>query len=200
MKPVSLLALMAIICTVYSCSSAKGKKVVVMSSGKMQVDSKDYKTILFEPGTQHNDLELTLSSDDKIIIVKSNGSEKKYDIPDDALYLLNLKSDTMIGNLVNYGSSGVPASISGEQLEHIIDSTKQLLSGNNADDKKTFFLPPNTIKKISDNINAQLLSPYKGIPYKVDVDKNGNPPEMYKFFTNKQKRESLDELQERLKK
>ena len=52
MKPVSLLALMAIICTVYSCSSAKGKKVVVMSSGKMQVDSKDYKTILFEPGTQ----------------------------------------------------------------------------------------------------------------------------------------------------
>jgi len=70
---------------------------------------------------------------------------------------------------------------------------------NASDEKKTFFLPPNAIKKISTNVNAQLLSPFKNIPYEVTADENGNAPEMYKFFTNKQKREALKELIDRLR-
>ena len=182
-----------------ACSSSGGKKVIVMSSGKMQLGS-DGKTISFEPGNQHNDLEIKLSSNDKTVTVKSPDGEKTYDIPEEGLYLLNLKSDTLIGNLVNYGSSGVPASITSEELQHIIDSTQQLLAGQNAsDEKKTFFLVPNSVKKISASLDAQLLSPYQNIPYEVKVDDKGNAPEMYKFFTNSQKRESLDELLERLR-
>lgn len=200
MKVFALIAVFVITVFATSCSSGGGKKVVVMSSGKMQLDSKDNKTIIFEPGTQHNDLELTLGADDKSVTVKSPSGDKTYDIPDNALYVLNLKSDTIIGNLVNYGSSGIPSSITTEELQRIIDSTQQLLVGANAsDEKKTYFLVPNSIKKISANLSAQVLSPYKNIPYKVEVDKDGNAPETYKFFTNKQKRESLNELLERMK-
>lgn len=201
MKLFALIAVCSVTLAVTSCSSGGGKKVVIMSSGKMHVDEKDHKTIVFEPGNQHNDLELTLGADDKTVLVKTSSGEKTYDIPENALYLLNLKSDTVIGNIVNYGSSGIPASISSEALQHMIDSTQQLLVGANAsDEKKTFFLVPNSIKKISTNLNATILSPYKGIPYEVKVDDKGNAPEMYKFFTNKQKREALNELLERLKK
>jgi hypothetical protein len=104
----------------------------------------------------------------------------------------------LIGNLVNFGSSGVPASISGEQLQHIVDSTKQLINGENVDNVKTFFIVPNSVKKLTTNLNAQLLNPYKNIPYKVEADKEGKAPEIYKFSTNKQKRESLEELMQRM--
>jgi hypothetical protein len=201
MKLVSFLTLLMGILLLSACSSGGGKKVIVMSSGKINVDSKDPKVVHFEPGTQHNELELTVGTDDKAVTVKSANGDKTYDIPDDGLYLLNLKSDTLIGSIVNYGASGVPPSITGDQLQHIIDSTKLLLTGQNvSDEKKTYFMLPNSVKKITTNLNAQFLNPYKGIPYKVELDKDGNAPEMYKFSTVKQKRESLEELLQRMAK
>jgi hypothetical protein len=180
-----------------ACTNKIDKKVVVMSSGKIQVDQ-NAKTITFEPGTQHNEGELSLGPDDKSVTVKSSAGDKTYEVTGDGLYLLNLKSDTLIGNLVNFGESGVPASITGEQLQHIVDSTKQLINGENADDKKTFFIVPNSVKKLTTNLNAQLINPFKNIPYKVEADKDGKAPEIYKFSTNKQKRESLEELMQRM--
>lgn len=184
-----------------ACSPGVQKKVVVMSSGKIQVDN-NTKTITLEPGTQHNEAELTLSGKDNTVTVKGiPAGDKSFDVPENGLYLLNLKTDTLVGNIVNFGSSGVPTSITTEQLEHIIDSTQQLIDGKNASDaNKTYFIVPNTIKKITTNMNAQLLNPYKNIPYKVEVDKDGKAPEIYKFYTDKQKRESLNELIERMNK
>jgi hypothetical protein len=197
----SFLLVMGVVLFAACSSGGSGKKVIVMSSGKMNVDTKDPKVINFEPGTQHNELEIMIGSGDKAITVKSAAGDKTYDVPDDGLYLLNLKVDTLIGSLVNYGAQGVPASITGDQLQHIIDSTKLLLAGQNvSDEKKTYFILPGTVKKITTNLNAQFLSPFKGIPYKVEVDKDGNAPEMYKFSTVKQKRESLEELLQRMAK
>jgi hypothetical protein len=180
-----------------ACTNKLDKKIVVMSSGKIQVDQ-NAKTITFEPGTQHNEGELSLGPDDKSVTVKSTAGDKTFELPENGLYILNLKSDTLIGNLVNFGSSGVPASISSEQLQHIVDSTQKLINGENTDDKKTFFIVPNSVKKLSTNLNAQLVNPYKNIPYKVEADKEGKAPEIYKFSTNKQKRESLEELKQRM--
>lgn len=183
-----------------ACSPGIEKKVVIMSSGKIQVDN-NTKTITLEPGTQHNEAELSLSAKDNAITVKSSNGDKTYDLPENGLYLLNLKTDTLIGNMVNFGSAGVPTSISTEQLEHIIDSTQQLINGQNASDEhKTYYLVPKTIKKLTTNINAQVINPYKNIPYKVEADKDGKAPEIYKLFTVKQKRESLNELIERMNK
>lgn len=197
----SLIAVCMIAFFAVACSSGGdgGKKLVVMSSGKMKAAGK---TINFEPGGQHNELTLDFKDSEKVTVtVKSNGGDKTFDLPDNGIYLLNLKSDTMIGSQVNFGSGGMPTSISTEQLQHIIDSTHQLIMGQNAsDEKRTYFLAPGNIKKISANLSARLLGPYNAIPYKVDADKDGKAPEIYKFFTNKQKREALDELIQRLNK
>jgi len=189
----------AVICFA-ACSPGVQKKVKIFSSGKIQVDEAT-KTVTLTPGTQHNEADLTLTDKDKAITVKSEAGDQSYEVPDAGVYLLNLKTDTLIGNLVNFGNGGSTTSITTEQLEHIIDSTQQLINGQNASDaNKTYFIVPKTIKKLTTNINAQLINPYNNIPYKVEADKDGKAPEIYKFFTAKQKRESLNELLERMKK
>lgn len=198
MKCTFFSTMLAVICFA-ACSPGVVKKVKIMSSGKMQVDEAT-KTVTLTPGTQHNEAEFTLSDKDKGVTVKSPEGSNTFEVPDAGLYLLNLKTDTLIGNIVNFGEAGAPKSISSEQLEHIIDSTQQLINGQNASDGKTYFIVPKTIKKISANSNAQLINPYNNIPYKVEVDKDGKAPEIYKFFTANQKRESLNELLERMKK
>jgi hypothetical protein len=199
MKCTLFSTMFAVICFA-ACSPGVEKKVKVMSSGKIQVDEAT-KTITLTPGNQHNEAELILSEKDKAITVKSAEGDNSFEVPEAGLYILNLKTDTLIGNLVNFGNGGAPSSISTEQLEHIIDSTQQLINGQNAsDEKKTYFIVPKTIKKLTTNLNAQLINPYKNIPYKVEADKDGKAPEIYKFFTAMQKRESLNELIERMKK
>jgi hypothetical protein len=199
MKCTLFSTMFAVICFA-ACSPGVEKKVKVMSSGKIQVDEAT-KTITLTPGNQHNEAEFTLTEKDKAITVKSPEGDNSFEVPEAGLYILNLKTDTLIGNLVNFGNGGSPTSISTEQLEHIIDSTQQLINGQNAsDEKKTYFIVPKTIKKLTTNLNAQLINPYKNIPYKVEADKDGKAPEIYKFFTAMQKRESLNELIERMKK
>lgn len=192
--PVILMASLA------ACSGG-GKKVLVMSSGKITV-SEDQKNITLDPGTTHNEKEIVLNGSGKeTLTVKSPGRNKTYDVNESGEYLLNLKTDTMVGSIVRYGSSGMATNLSNEQVDHIIDSTQQLLLGQNASDaNKTYFVAPFTIKKITASEDAKIIGPYNGIPASIDVDKSGKGPEMYKFFTNKQKRETLDDLTRQRKK
>jgi lipopolysaccharide export LptBFGC system permease protein LptF len=198
-KLIAFLPLIALLLNACSDGADGGKKLVVISSGKFTTDKY---TIAFEPGNQHNEQELIFKEKEKItILVKSADGEKSYDLPEDGTWLLNLKKDTVVGGLVNYGDKGTPGSISAEELNRIIDSTKQLMVGENTSfEKKNFNIPPNTIKKISNDIRAIILSPYKLIPSKIELDKDGKAPEYYKFFTNSQKREALDEMLKRLTK
>ncbi|NII24697.1 hypothetical protein HB364_06395 [Pseudoflavitalea sp. X16] len=205
MKLFSILTVCLAIVFFTACSgggSKAGKTLVVMSSGKMQIDKTKPETIGFEPGNQHNEEILTYSGDAKVTVtVKSPTGDKTYELPENGIYLLNLKKDTLIGGIVNFGNAGMPTSISTEQLEHIIDSTQKLMLGQNASDaNKTYFLAPGSVKKVSANESARILGPYNAIPYKVEADKDGNAPEFYKFFTNAQKRESLGDLIKRLHK
>jgi hypothetical protein len=204
MKSISFLTAIAVILLASACSSGGsngGKKVVVWSSGNMVSDPANKTTITFEPGNRHNELELTLTGSDKSITVKSPSGDKTYEIPDNATYLLNLKADTIIGSYVNFGAGQGATKLDAETLDRMIDSTKKLMTGEGASEaNRSYNLPPNSIKKISTNLNAHLLSPYKLIPYEVTPDEKGNPPEYYKFFTNKDKREALKELIDRLSK
>jgi hypothetical protein len=133
--------------------------------------------------------------------VKTPDGTKTFDVPDDGSYVLSLKVDTLTGGIVNYGTAGRPASMSTEQYDHMVDSTQQLVEGKNASDaSKTFFILPSSIKKISSSTSVKVIGPYKGIPYSLEPDDNGKIPEVYKFFTNKQQRESLDDLRKRMTK
>ena len=174
------------------------KKVVIMSNGKLTIDESKQK-IKQDPSLSHVEETLEFTTDKVKLEVESSYGKKEFDIADDGTYILNIKADTLVGSLVNYSASPKATSITREELERIIDSTRQLLEGRNAsDEKKTYFIIPNTIKKISTNIDVVILGPYKLIPQKVDVDASGNAKEVYKFFTNKDKRETLNDMLKRM--
>ena len=182
--------------------SGSGKKIVVMASGKLTIDANDQKILKLDPGTTHTEKEIILTGGDKeTITVQSASGNKTYDVNESGCYLLNLKPDTLVGGVVNYGVGNKASNLTGEDVDHIIDSTQKLMMGQNAsDDKKTYFILPFTIKKISSNIDARIVGPYNGIPGSVDAGSSGKMPEVYKMFTNKLKREAVDALiQERKK-
>ena len=185
----------ALLLSLLAACSGGSKKVTVMASGKISL-SDDQKTVTLTPGTTHNEKDISLTGGDKeTLTVKSPDGTKTFDVPDNGYYLLNLKTDTLIGGIVRYGSTGMATNLSNEQVDNIIDSTQKLMAGQNASDaNQTYFIVPLTIKKITGSESAKLIGPYNGIPSSIDVDKSGKGPEMYKFFTNKQKRESLEDL------
>ncbi|MDE3247075.1 MAG: hypothetical protein KGO82_00355 [Bacteroidota bacterium] len=196
MKNISQLVLLPLaVCFVVGCGAKQTKKVIVMASGSISASGN---TIELDPSLTHNEKELIFEDAKLNLSVKSKGGESKnFELTDNGIYVLNLQTDTLIGGLVNYGSVGVPGSITAEQLDHIIDSTEQLMTGAGASDaKSTFFIPPFTIKKLSSKDNARVIGSFKGIPYKVDVDETGKTPDVIKFFSNKQKRETLKDLME----
>ena len=172
-----------------------------MANGKMTMDETKQK-IKLDPGNTHTEQEVEFASGDKVTLnVESPNGVKTFDVNEGGVYLLNLKVDTLVGGIVNYSSESRTTSISGEELERMIDSTRQLVEGKNASDaKKTYFIVPWNIKKISNDANVRIIGPYKGIPYKVEADGSGKAIEIYKFFTNKQKRETLDDLLKRFNK
>ena len=197
MKKIRLLPLLCIAFIFASCSGGGNteKKVVIMASGKLTVTDKN---IELDPSLTHNEQTLFFKEDKLTLTVKSTaGTSKTFDLTDNGVYLLNLQTDTLIGGIVNYGAAGMPGSISAEQLDHIIDSTQQLMQGTNANDAKgTYFITPFSIKKVSAKGNTKVIGSFKGIPYKNEVDSDGNLPDVIKFFSVKQKRETLKDLME----
>jgi hypothetical protein len=194
MKLIQLLSIISIATFFAACGSGGAqKRIIVMASGKLTVNEKN---IQIDPGFSHNEQELVFKEDKVLLQVESTeGKKQNFDVTENGVYVLNLQRDTLIGGIVNYGNTGVPGSITKEALDKMIDSTKQLMAGQNVSDAaKTYFLPPFTIKKITETSTARLVGSANGIPYKVEADANGKTQEVYKFFTNKQKRETLDDL------
>ncbi|MGB8193333.1 MAG: hypothetical protein WCF67_15490 [Chitinophagaceae bacterium] len=204
MKNILSFASFAMIVLLTACSGGSGgiRKVIVMANGKMQVDPNTHK-ITLDPSNTHTEQEIMLeSSNGKASFeVETTGKGKQnFDVNEDGVYLLNLKVDTLVGGIVNYSETGRAASISGEQLERMVDSTRQLIEGKNVSDaKKTYFIIPWNIKRITADANARIIGPYNLIPRAVDVDDKGKAAEIYKFYTNKQKREELSEFMNRFK-
>ena len=198
MKKLFLIAICFIAIGFVACSGGGNKaekKVVVMASGKLTVTDK---TIEIDPSLTHNEQEVIFTDDKLTLTVKSTaGNSKTFDLTENGTYLLNLQTDTLIGGIVNYGSAGMPGSISAEEMDHIIDSTQQLMKGENTNDTKgPYFILPFNIKKISPKSNTKVVGSFKGIPYKNEEDANGNLPDVIKFFSVKQKRETLKDLME----
>jgi hypothetical protein len=195
MKNTRIILLCSLSIILNSCTSGGEKKVVIIASGKFSVEGK---TIKLEPSLSHNEQEIVFKEDKMTLSLQStDGNNKSFDLPANGIYLLNLQTDTLIGGIVAYGTEGMPGSITVEQLDRIIDSTKQLMLGANASDaNKTYFLPPFTIKKVSDQQTTKVIGPFKGIPYKLEPDNSGKIPDVIKFFSNKQKRQTLNDLME----
>ena len=196
MKNIFSIAAYTLLIFFTACSggaSNNEKRVVVMASGKLTVTDK---TIELDPSMSHNEQDLIFKDDKLTLTVKSTaGTSKTFDLTENGVYVLNLQTDTLTGGLVNYGATGRAGSITAEQRDKIIDSTEQLLLGKNASDANgTYFLPPLTIKKVSTKTNTKIIGSFKGIPYSNSPDETGAVPDVIKFSTNKDKRQTLKEL------
>ncbi|MEO5999314.1 MAG: hypothetical protein ABIN89_21150 [Chitinophagaceae bacterium] len=184
-----------LIVAAFTACSGAGKKVLIMASGKITVDKTEQKNIKLEPGNTHTEKELILTGDKETLTVQNGGSSKTYEVNEPGNYVLNLKPDTLVGGQVKYGTGNRTSNLTGEDVDLIIDSTQKLIAGQNASDEtKTYFILPFTLKKISANSESRIVGPYNGIPGSVDAGSSGKAPELYKLFTNKQKREALNAL------
>ena len=168
-----------------SACSGKEKKVLVMSSGDMQISGN---TINLKPGTRHH--EETFKPEGDSITVVSPAGTKGFSVKDAGYYVLNLKNDTIAGAYQRVGTDNSQIVISRENLKTRIDSLVQLMKGTNVSAAaKNYNLPPNTIAKITDNVNAEIIGPYLSMPRSFDPS---TQHEVYKFYTNRELMEIVE--------
>lgn len=199
MNRLSSAMLFLLIIALASCSPKETKKVVIMASGQLTVNKNNIK---LDPGTQHSEQTVSFSGDDRVVLnIQTPEGTDTIGIDENGLHVLNLKmQDTLVGGIVKYGEASSRTRVSDEELAHLIDSTRRLILGMGANDKdKTYFILPNTVKKISTDLSSIIVGPFQGIPYELDKKNDGKLPEVYKFYTNKQQRESLLSLFKRMK-
>ena len=84
--------------------------------------------------------------------------------------------------------------MSQEELKHDIDSLQHLVTGQNASAaSRAFFIPPNTATKITANTDATIIGPFHQM---TSIEQKGNEaPEVYRFYSVKEVRETIDKLQ-----
>lgn len=181
------LALPALMLFLIACSG-EDKQVLIMSSGTIKVSGN---TITVEPSTRHNEQKISVS-EDKLNIVSPDGNSEVAVNNGGGLYILNLKTDTLIGSYQHIGEQGESVKITQEDLRMRIDSLQQLTKGTNVNsEKRNFFIPPRQISKISANGQAQVVGPYLKMPASFE---SGKEHEVYKFYTNKEVYEIIDKL------
>ena len=178
MKKQLILFLSVISFFLYSCGGG-GKKVVVMVSGSIKADGDN---ITLSPGTTHNEQTITPSGDK--ITVNSPSGNKEFDVKDAGLYLLNLKKDTLAGSYQKTGTDNSQIVITEENLWQRVDSLTLLMKGQGVSEaKRNYSIPPMSIAKITKNVDAEIIGPYRKLPGSLDPSKEH---EVYKFFTNRE--------------
>jgi len=180
---------------VFTACSNNQKKILVITKGKAVID-KDAKTITAtENANNQEEQTIEYNTADKITLqVKSQAGEKAIDISENGYYVLNAKPDTIIGSYQSYSAPKTTTTvISQDQIKHSIDSLQQLLAGNASAANRNFYLPPNSAVKITDNMDAYIITPFHQV---TSIAQEGDKaPEVYRFYTIKDVREFLSKLQ-----
>jgi hypothetical protein len=186
-----LLGLIAIT-TLTACSHHKKILVYATSDSDIKVDETQ-KNITVAGGTAHHEKELDFSGGDPVTLNIDLPSGKfTLQATDDGLYIVNLKSDTVVGSYQHVGADNGETKISQDALKQKIDSLQKLVMGQNISEAgKNYFIAPNKIVKITSEAKAKVFGPYVTIPGDFDA---GTAPEIYKFYTNKEVREIIANL------
>lgn len=173
-----------------SCSGA-GKKVLIMASGKVTMQGN---TVTLEPGTSHTEVTYEPSGDNISIVAPSGNKEVAVKEP--GLYILNLKTDTIVGSYQEVGTDNSQKVISQDDLWNRVDSLTKLMSGQNVSAaSRNYNIPPMQISRITANTDAEIIGPYRKIPGSFDPSKKH---EVYKFSTNKEIQETIDNVKKKL--
>jgi hypothetical protein len=177
-------------------TACHSKKIVVYANSDVAINE-DAKTITQKDNEGHVDKEVEFKTGDKVElkVQQKDGSTSNIEIPEDGYYIVNVKAkDTIIGGYQKYSTQEeANRMITQEELKHNIDSLQQMIEGKNTTSaNRTFFLPPNTAAKITDNTDATIVGPYHRM---TSIEQQGNKePEVYRFYSVKEVRETIDKL------
>jgi hypothetical protein len=176
-----------------ACSTPSNKRVLVLGRGKLIVKENN---ISMNDGSGYAEETVDVMGDKAVTYnVTTPSGKTTLTIPEErGFYIINLKTDTVVGSQQilgkNISSNRV---ISQEELKGNIDSLTRLTMGQNVSAANhNYFILPNQVVKVSDNMDAKVFGPFTKIPATLDADKNGNAPEIYKFYTNTEMRQLIN--------
>lgn len=179
----------------FSLGSCKGhlKKVIVYANSDIQVDNTKTNITVGEGSPQHEqELDYTGSGPVTLNVTTSSG-KITLDVPDDGLYIANLKtSDTLIGSYVHTGAGEAESRISQDVLKEKLDSLEKLVRNENVSAaNRNFFILPNHIARLTPVAEAKAFGPFTPIPAAFDA---GSVPEIYKFYSMNEMHETINKL------
>jgi archaellum component FlaF (FlaF/FlaG flagellin family) len=168
------------------------KKIIVMSKGPAEVNA-DAKTISAKDGAGQTEKEVVLSDGQSSFKISSPAGEATVDLPENGLYIINVKTDTIIGSYQKYSDPASQGTISQERLKQKLDSLQLLAEGKNVSAaNRNFYILPNHSVRISDNIQSIVVGPYHQMTSAEKVD--GKDPEVYRFYSIKEVRVMIEKL------
>jgi len=169
------------------------KKVLVLTHDNPSINE-DAGTVDCKTTRGHVEKELDFKGSS--LKVSTAAGDATLSIPDKGYYIANLKNnDTIIGSYQHFSAQGAAQKvITQDDLKKKIDSLIQLSQGKNVSDaNRNYFIPPNTVAKITSNPDAFIVAPYHqmtSIPQQGDKE-----PEVYQFYTINEVREMIANLQ-----
>jgi hypothetical protein len=188
-------ALLAVVLTFTACKG-HDKKILVYASSNVQTDNTKM-NITVTDGTTHHEQELDFPGSDPVTLnIQSPQGKLALNATEDGLYIANLKNDTVIGSYQHVGSDNA-AKITQDALKQKLDSLQKLLLGQNVSDaNRNYFILPGKIVKITSQTQARVFGPFTTIPGSFDA---GSVPEIYKFYSIKEVREIVGNMQKMTK-
>jgi len=183
-----------LITVVLGFTACKGhdKKIMVYASSDIQTDNTKT-NITVTDGSTHHEQELDFPGSDPVTLnVQSPQGKFALNATEDGLYVANLKNDTVIGSYQHVGAEN-GGKITQDALKQKLDSLQKLVAGQNISDANhNYFIAPGKIVKISKETQAKVFGPFTTIPGAFDA---GSVPEIYKFYSIKELREIIVNLE-----
>jgi len=169
------------------------KKIMVYANSDIQVDNTKQHITVTDGGPHHEE-ELDFVTGDPVTVdVQSPSGKQSLNITDDGLYILNLKPDTVVGSKQHVGAEGGESRITQDILTQKLDSLKKLVMDQNVSDaNQNYFIVPGKIVKVSTETTAKIFGPFHPVPGGFDA---GSVPAIYKFYSIKEMREIIANLQ-----
>jgi hypothetical protein len=187
MKNGLLIALIVLAFT--ACSN---KKLVVMSKGAAKINA-EAGTIQSTDGAGHEQNAVLTGT--KQWTIESPAGKGSFELAEKGLYVVNAKNDTIIGSYQNYVSADKAGQVvSQEVVTQKLDSLRLLVEGKNISAaNRNFYILPNQAALVTPNLDAEIVGPYHKMT--SAASKNGEAPEVYRFYSIREIRETIGKLE-----
>jgi hypothetical protein len=192
-KNPGFLFLAIIVC--FSACKSHQKKVLVYASDRITVDSnQQHITVANGDGTTHHEQELDFTGGDPVTLnVETPQGKYAITIPDEGLYVANIKNDTVVGSKQHIGPEGGESKITQDALKQKLDSLQKLVLDQNVSEaNQNFFIVPGKAVRLTTEVNAKVFGPFTTIPGSFDA---GSVPAIYKFYSMREMRKIVANLQ-----